>query len=93
LITIKIQDWVLNIDVNVMRDYYSSQPTIRCTCAYCRNFVKAYEIFPQAVKDFFSSLGIDPTKDVGEVYECNENEDGTHFYGGGFHIVRKYMII
>lgn len=38
----------------------------------------------------FNLLGIDPRKE-GEVYECFENEDGTHLYGGFYHIVGRVI--
>lgn len=33
------------------------------------------------------SVGIDPSKEVGEIHQYNPNSDGTHCYGGFYHIV------
>jgi hypothetical protein len=40
--------------------------------------------------NIFKLLGIDPRKE-GEVYEYLENEDGTHLYGGFYHIVGRII--
>ncbi|WP_284640785.1 hypothetical protein [Paenibacillus silviterrae] len=83
-----ISDWILEVDVKATREYYQCHPKITdgCDCIYCKNFVAAVELMPQDVASFFESLGIDPTKE-GEVSEYCENTDGTHLYGGFYHVV------
>lgn len=54
----------LLVDVTATRAYYASHPLpwITCDCAGCRNFSQAVQNLPQAVKDFFDALGLDPEK-------------------------------
>jgi hypothetical protein len=66
------------------------QITRGCDCLYCKNFVVAVERLPQPVLDFFYGLGIDPTKE-GEVSQYCENDDGTHLYGGVYHVVGQLI--
>lgn len=52
----------LAVDVERTRAWYAAQtsPGVTCTCAGCRNFVRAVKLLPEAVKDFFTELGVDP---------------------------------
>lgn len=54
----------LEVDVEATRAYYDSHPGpwITCTCDGCRNFMLAVKTLPQAVRDFFDALGLDPEK-------------------------------
>jgi hypothetical protein len=83
---IKIGSWVIEIDVNKTKEFYEKCHLITedCSCDFCANFVLACDTFSQEVKDIFNTLGIDPRKE-GEVYECKQNEDGTHLYSGFYH--------
>lgn len=67
----------LLVDVEATRAYYDAhpQPWVTCDCAGCRNFVKAVKLLPQAVKEFFSALGLDPEK-PGEIMYFEEAGDG-----------------
>jgi hypothetical protein len=87
-----IGDWILEVDVERTKDFYQAyhQITEGCDCLFCKNFVTAVELLPKPVLDLFRSLGIDPTKE-GEVSEYCENEDGTHLYGGFYHIVGQLI--
>ncbi|WP_422659958.1 hypothetical protein ACK8P5_05410 [Paenibacillus sp. EC2-1] len=75
------------IDVEGTKAFYHAyhQITQGCDCIYCKNYVIATELLPNAVKVFYQSLGIDPTKE-GEVSEYCKNEDGSHLYGGFYHV-------
>lgn len=52
----------LAVDVERTKAYYAAQPlpAVTCTCAGCRNFVRAVKLLPEAVKAFFRQLGVDP---------------------------------
>ena len=54
----------LEIDIEATRAYYAAhhEPWITCQCAGCRNFAAALGTLPQAVRDFFASLGLEPGK-------------------------------
>jgi hypothetical protein len=89
---VRIGRWLLEIDRAWTREFYRKHRLITedCSCIYCRNYVIACKTFAKEVLDFFDSLGIIPDREA-EVYECNENEDGTHFYGGFYHIVGQVL--
>ena len=77
----------LAVDVEATRAYYTAHPLpwITCDCAGCRNFAKAVRGLPQAVKDFFADLGLDPEK-PGELMYYTGTE--TDLSGGGwYHLV------
>lgn len=54
----------LEVDVEATRAYYTAhnESWVTCTCAGCRNFVRAVKFLPQPVKAFFAQLGLDPEK-------------------------------
>lgn len=89
---LKIGSWIIEVDGNQTKAFYDNQPLITqdWDSIFEENYVLACETFPQKVKDFFNSLGIDPRKQ-GEVNEYKENEDGTHVYGGFYFIVGKIL--
>jgi len=88
--TITIAGWTVDVDLARTQAYYASRPTWSetCGCAYCRNFVMAYRTghIPERVLAILELVGIELSKDVGEVYQYNENSDGTHCYGGFYHV-------
>lgn len=88
----KIGNWIVEIDVEGTKAFYHAyhQITKGCDCIYCKNYVIATELLPKTVIDFFRSLGIDPTKE-GEVSEYCENEDGSHLYGGFYHVMGQII--
>lgn len=89
---IQIHKWIIEYDFNKTKEFYKSYHLITegCECLNCKNFVEPTPFLPKAVVTFFDSLGIDPRKE-GEVSEYCENEDGTHLYGGFFHIVGRLI--
>lgn len=88
----RIGDWIVEIDVERTRRFYEGYHRITegCDCLYCKNYAEAAVRFPRPVLEFFQSLGIDPAKE-GEISEYCENEDGTHLYGGFYHIVGRLV--
>ena len=77
----------LEVDVEATRAYYDSHPGpwITCTCDGCRNFMLAVKMLPQAVRDFFHTLGLDPEK-PGEL--CYYQGTAQRLSGGGCTIWR-----
>ncbi|GIO91007.1 hypothetical protein [Paenibacillus sp. FSL K6-1566] len=92
MITIKLKSWTVEYDPETTRNYYKSYRFITdgCSCLFCRNYVEAIRTLPQGILDFFDRFGIDPRKE-GEVSEYYEDEDGTHLYGGFYHIVGRIL--
>lgn len=86
---IQIGDWMIDVDAELTASFYATCPPIvdTCGCLYCRNFFNACDALTKPVTDFFKTLGINPQKDVGEIYQLCVNDDGTHMYGGFYHIV------
>lgn len=62
-----------------------------CGCAFCWNFVTACHTgrLPEQWRAALGSLGVDPSKDEGGDWQYNENADGTHLYGGFYHVVES----
>ncbi len=54
----------LAVDVEKTREYYAAHPLpwVTCTCAGCRNFIRAVKLLPEEVRTFFARLGADPEK-------------------------------
>ena len=85
-------NWTIDIDVEATRKFYQRFYAISdgCGCSYCINYVKACESYSKDIKDFFSDLGIIPTKEA-EVYSCGEIENGRILYSGFYHIVGRII--
>lgn len=81
----------LEVDVETTRAFYANRPlwSQTCGCSYCRNFVSACSIgrLPEQLRSTLESFGIEPSRDEGEIWQYNDNEDGTHLYGGFYHVV------
>lgn len=88
---VEIAGWTVEVDILTTGAFYTSRPSWAetCGCAYCRNFVTACHAgrLPEQLRDTLKSLGIDPSRDEGEIWQYNENDDGTHLYGGFYHVV------
>ena len=81
----------LEVDVEATRAYYDSHPGpwITCTCDGCRNFMLAVKMLPQAVRDFFHTLGLDPEK-PGEL--CYYQGTAQRLSGGGwYHLAGRIL--
>lgn len=81
---LSLGNYRLQVDVETTRAYYAahSGPWVTCTCAGCRNFVRAVKSLPQPVKDFFVRLGLDPEK-VNEL--CYYNGTRSTVIGDGWY--------
>ena len=60
----RLGNYRLAVDIEATRAYYEKNkgPWITCECAGCRNFAQAVKDLPEAVKEFFGTLGLDPEK-------------------------------
>lgn len=87
---IQLANWILDIDSEKTKKYYDSI-TIEdnCTCAYCRNYIKACESFSKDVLDFYKLLGIDPQKE-GEFMEY-KIDINKHLYSGFYHLIGEIV--
>jgi len=84
---IEIENCIIDIDENATREYYAKGDKINdCECADCENFRAFAPNFPDEVKEFFRSLGIDDMRVVRELspYTLHEGKLST---GGFYHIV------
>ena len=89
---VKVLDWLLEIDKEMTISVYNQLPTTAedCPCSYCKNYVAASTSFPAEFLSLLDDLGVDPSK-ASEVYEICENENGTHLYGGFYHLVGRIV--
>ena len=83
----------LDIDTAETKELYAKTPLITetCSCDGCSNFMQAAKLFPPEVKEFFSSLGVDPEK-AAEVYLTDPESRGkTAAYGGFYHLCGRIL--
>ena len=87
----RVLDWMLEVDKDATRTAYDRLPiiTCTCTCTYCRNYLAAVPLLPKDLLAVCNSLAINPTK-AAEVWEVTD-ADGTHLYGGWYHLVGKIV--
>ena len=83
----RFSDFVLDVDVDRTREFYSRDGRWQCDCRNCRNYDKAILTAPATVLDFLRSMGIAPRKPA-EIYSVKGEleEDGTLWYNGWLHV-------
>jgi len=54
--------WEIEYDREATQAAYVAMDDAYCDCQSCRNYVANAPFFPEAVRQFFDSLGIDPAK-------------------------------
>ena len=81
----------LAVDVEATRAYYAahSEAWITCQCDGCRNFARAVETLPQAVRAFFETLGLDVEKPGELMYY--QGTPTTLSGGGWYHLVGRIL--
>lgn len=81
----------LAVDVEATRTYYEAHDEnwITCECDGCRNFAQAVETLPQAVQDFFETLGLDVEKPGELMYY--QGTPTTLSGGGWYHLVGRIL--
>ena len=84
----RVLGWDLKVDRALTEAVYRELPlhSTACSCECCLNFERACDVMPARWWAIFRRLGIDPRKASGEVYQFGQNEDGSQFYGGVFHV-------
>ena len=76
----------VDIDVERTRAFYESEAAsvIDCDCEGCQNYLKYCQRMPLQLRDFFTSMGVQPEK-VCEIYTTEEGSRDV-YYGGWFHV-------
>ena len=79
--------YILDIDVEKTRIFYKHAPVIsnECNCQGCRNYSKWAEELCAEPKHILERMGVQLEK-TPEVYVNCQNEDGTLYYGGFYHL-------
>jgi len=83
----------LEVDINLTQNEYAiikNSSAEICGCENCLNYLDIRDsIFPDEVKELFSSLGIDGNKEI-EISHLGELENGFHYYSGWFHYIGRF---
>lgn len=77
----------VDVDVEKTKNIYKRLPLVSesCPCEYCSNYEAAADNLHPDIHAFFNSIGADIKKPT-EVYVNYENDDGTIYYGGFYHV-------
>ena len=89
---IQIGPWEIEYDREATRAAYAAggdSSNYYCGCQGCRNYLANTRAFPEAMRQFFDSLGIDPEKPshLGCAIATGENE---YFCSGWYHVIGRY---
>lgn len=86
---LQVENCIVDIDENATREYYLSHPALYdCECKVCRAFLRHAPEFPEKVRAFFSSCGIDDMRLVTEVSPLDGDEGpGPYYIDGWFFAV------
>ncbi|MED4798133.1 hypothetical protein P9683_24890 [Priestia megaterium] len=85
--TIKINDWILEIDVEETKKQYLKKWDW-CDCLYCRNCYEDMKSRSEIEIQFFNRLGINPSQ-CNHLSHFDPQENGLYFYIGCYHMVGK----
>jgi len=85
--------WEIEYDREATRAAYAAggdSSDYYCGCQGCQNYWSNARAFPGEVRQFFDSLGIDPTKPsrLGNAIATGENE---YWYSGWYHVIGRYL--
>ena len=85
-------NYKLDIDVEKTREFYgrAGRITDGCTCQGCRNYEKWAASVWAEPKQTFEQMGVAMEKAC-EVYVNCQNEDGSVFYGGFYHLCGRII--
>ena len=81
----------IDADTEKTSEYYDAAEEISCQCDGCRNYLKAAELFPAEVCEFFRSLGVEIKKGADIYVNCSENNGAALFYGGFYHVCGELL--
>lgn len=87
---LEIGKYLLDIDTDKTKEFYSLTDEISCDCQGCRNFKKWSINLHKDLFSFFESLGVNPEK-LEEMSICCKNKNGTVFYNGYYNICGKIL--
>ncbi len=85
----KILSWEIEFDKELTTKAYLGLPS-QCDCAYCRNFLIAFQGLSPEFVTLLQKLGVDPAQPA-EIVHYNVNHDGTHHYGWWYHLVGQII--
>lgn len=88
--TIKINNWILEIDVEETKKQYLKKWDL-CDCLYCLNFYEAMKSRSEIELQLFYQLGINPSQ-CNHLSHFDPQENGLHFYIGCYHLVGKVSL-
>ena len=83
----------LDIDIEKTAEFHAGLQTAAesCGCVGCRNYDMACSSFPEAVREFFSMLGMNVRKAT-EIISWNAEDEGMAMhYGGFYHMCGKIV--
>ena len=81
----QVLEWQIEFDRAATAQAYIGL-SVGCNCAYCRNFLAAFQSLPVEYAEFLRRFGIEPLKPA-EIVEYTPNPDGTHYYSWWYHVV------
>lgn len=92
MVQIEVLGWRLEVDVETTHSFTRGLQFLGspCDCAPCRNFQAALELLPRPLLELLSRLGTSADKPA-EIYYCCPNPDGTHKYGGWYHVTGQIL--
>ncbi|MDF2566833.1 MAG: hypothetical protein K0R90_289 [Oscillospiraceae bacterium] len=59
---IKTSKYILEVDYEKTKEYYTNAQQYECECIYCKNYIAAASGLPKETKEFLEILGIDYMK-------------------------------
>lgn len=88
----EFKNYIIDIDVEKTRDFYTRAETITegCDCLGCRNYEKWAMSADTKISQVFRQIGVQMEK-ASEVYVNCQNEDGSLLYGGFYHICGRIL--
>lgn len=85
---LELDNCTVDIDAEATRAYYKSNPEpYSCDCENCRAYINRAPDFPEKVREYFASCGIDDMLYAVEVTTLYEDVDGVLHLFATFHAV------
>jgi hypothetical protein len=87
----EVGNFIIDVDIPTTKQVYSGLPfmTDKCNCDGCKNYLKASSQFPEVIKDFFDSIGVNINKPA-EDTQYSPDKDHVQ-YGGFYHLCGKII--
>ncbi len=85
-VTAELGGWRIEADADLNRAHYAPIDGWGCACDHCENWrAHGPRALPDDVVSFLTSLGVDVLKPH-DVFEYGPQPDGSHLYGGWYHL-------